>query len=136
MQDNAKPLGTDRRFAIEKWPLETKIHPKKRFWSLRNCDLRRFQTSDFDQVIEEGAAVAEVGAGGAGEGVAVLAVGGVLRPPTARGDDDAGFHRFGHDGFRLKLPAIVDDNYRVAVRDVPGCGIDGVESNPRRTSGP
>ena len=33
----------DRRFAIKKWHFETQKHPKTRFWSLRNCDLRRFR---------------------------------------------------------------------------------------------
>ena len=37
-----KTLETDQRFAIKKWRFETEKTEKTRFWSFRNCDLRRF----------------------------------------------------------------------------------------------
>ncbi len=38
-----KTIETDKQFAIKNWQFETKKHPKTRFWSVRNRDLRRVE---------------------------------------------------------------------------------------------
>ena len=43
-----KTLETDQRFAIKKWRFETEKTEKTRFWSFRNCDLRRFRECKWD----------------------------------------------------------------------------------------